>query len=275
MNPFTFAPFPFAAALVALAAIPAWADPLVNFPEDRSFLPKSWTIEPISADIEPLREDLRDRARGLVRTALSKYPEPLLERYLGGVAIVGSLKFYDVTYGGTYMANSRRIVLVYRDTFDARGFEQRFHHEFSSILLKQNETQFDSERWTAANDPAFAYRAAGVVEEQDGDRSEATRVLAEEQQKTGGSGSSLLQIDFDLMKSGFLTSYNQVSIEQDLNETAAHLFTNAELWAYCLRYPRIDQKVDVLIDFYRQLDPKMDRLFFRRLTLGPTSTPEP
>ena len=93
--------------------------------------------------------------------------------------------------------------------------------------------------------------------------------------KTGGSGSSLLVVDFELMKSGFLTPYNQVSIEQDLNETAAHLFTNPELWEYCRQYPRIDQKVDVLIDFYRRLAPSMDRLYFRRLTLGPTSTPEP
>jgi hypothetical protein len=173
------------------------------------------------------------------------------------------------------MANSRRIVLVYRESFDARGFEQRFHHEFSSILLNQNEALFEPDRWTAANDPSFTYRAAGVVEEQDGDRSEATRVLAAEQEKTGGSGSSLLQVDFGLMKTGFLTPYNQVSIEQDLNETAAHLFTNPELWEFCRQYPRIDQKVDVLIDFYRRLDPKMDRLYFRRMTLGPTSTPEP
>jgi hypothetical protein len=60
-----------------------------------------------------------------------------------------------------------------------------------------------------------------------------------------------------------------VSVEQDLNEMAAHLFTNHELWEMCRRYPRIDQKVDVLIDFYRRLDQSMDRLFFRELTTPP------
>jgi len=265
--------------LVLLAAAfnpsAASAEPLVGFPEDRGFLPKSWTEDPINASIEPLDAKLRPAALAILEAALAKYPEKLRERFLGGVAVVGSLRFYDVGYGGTYMANSRRIVLVYRESFDARGFEQRFHHEFSSILLKQNEALFEVARWTAANDPSFSYRAAGVVEEQHGDRSEATRVLAAEQKKTGGSGSSLLQVDPELMKSGFLTPYNQVSIEQDLNETAAHLFTNPDLWTYCRQYPRIDQKVDVLVDFYRRLDGTMDRLYFRRLTLGPTSTPEP
>lgn len=251
------------------------AEPLVSFPEDRSFLPKSWSEAPIKASFEPLDTRLRPAALGILEAALAKYPERLRQQYLEGVSVVGSLRFYEVSYGGTYMANSRRIVLVYRESFDARGFEQRFHHEFSSLLLKQNENLFESRRWTAANDPSFTYRAPGVVEEQDGDRSEATRVLAAEQEKTGGSGSSLLRVDFELMKVGFLTPYNQVSIEQDLNETAAHLFTNPELWEFCRQYPRIDQKVDILIDFYRRLDPKLDRLYFRRLTLGPTSTPEP
>jgi hypothetical protein len=247
----------------------------VSFPEDRDFLPKSWLEAPIDARIEPLATGLRLTARGILETALSKYPVEVRERYLAGVAVVGSLRFYDIAYGGTYLGNSRRVVLVYRDSFDPRGFEQRFHHEFSSILLKMNESKFDHVRWTAANEPGFRYRAAGIVEEQFGDKSEATRALGEEQEKTGGSGSSLLALDPKLMRIGFLTAYNQVSIEQDLNETAAHLFTNPDLWRLCQAHPRIDQKVDVLIDFYHRIDSRMDRLYFRRLTEGPTSTPEP
>ncbi len=241
-------------------------DGLVTFPADRSFLPKSWITAPINATMEPLKEELRLQARAIIDAALAKYPAKVRERFLEGIFVVGGLRFYDVGYGGTYMANSRRIVLVYRESFEAKGFEQRFHHEFSSLLLKQNESTFESDRWTAANDPDFTYRAGGVVEEQNGDRSEATKVLQAEQKKTGGSGSSLLQLDIVLMEDGFLTPYNMVSVEQDLNETAAHLFTNDEIWEMCRRYPRIDQKVDVLIDFYRRLDKSMDRLFFRHLT---------
>ena len=267
---------PFALLLLGLflpGAAPA--ETLVSFPEDRSFLPKTWLEDPIDARIEPLAPGLRLAARGILETALSRYPAELRERFLAGVAVVGSLRFYDVAYGGTYLGNSRRIVLVYRDSFDPRGFEQRFHHEFSSILLKLNERHFDHARWTAANAPGFAYRADGILEEPFGDRSEATRVLGEEQEKTGGSGSGLLALDPERMRSGFLTAYNQVSIEQDLNETAAHLFTNPELWRLCQEHPRIDQKIDVLIDFYRQIDPRMDRLYFRRLTEAPASPSEP
>ena len=114
-----------------------------------------------------------------------------------------------------------------------------------------------------------------MVEEQSWDRSEATKVLAAEQKKTGGSGSTLLRLEPTLMKEGFLTAYNQVSVEQDLNETAAHLFTNPDLWDFCKSYPRVDQKVDVLIDFYNKLDDSMDRLFFRNLTESPISSMVP
>jgi hypothetical protein len=247
----------------------------ITFPEGPEFLPKSWIADPIAASIEPLKVELRERAAKILEEAIQKYPVKLKEKYINGVAVVGSLRFYNVGYGGTYMANSRRIVLVYRETFEDRGFEQRFHHEFSSLLLKQNESLFEAKRWSSANEPGFSYRAGGVVEEQNGDRSEATKVLAAEQKKTGGSGSTLLQLDPNLMKGGFLTAYNQVSVEQDLNETAAHLFTNPELWHFCEVYPRVDQKVDVLIDFYRELDESMDRLYFRNLTETATATPEP
>lgn len=264
-------PFVFLFSLLTLSASlaspPALADDaFISFPEDSGFLPKSWVAAPIDAAIVPLEEGLREKAASLIQRALAKYPPKVRDRFLEGVFVVGGLRFYDVGYGGTYMANSRRVILVYRENFEARGFEQRFHHEFSSLLLKQNKNLFESERWTAANDPDFSYRAGGVVEEQSGDRSESTKVLQAEQRKTGGSGSSLLQLDIVLMEDGFLTAYNMVSVEQDLNEVAAHLFTNHELWEICRRYPRIDQKVDVLIDFYRRLDKSMDRLYFRQLT---------
>lgn len=244
---------------------------LIHFPEADQFLPADWIADPINAKTQPVEAASREAARKIVEQALAKYPESLLNRFLEGVYLVGSLQFYDVSYGGTYMANAKRVVLVYRPSFNARGFEQRFHHEFSSLLLKKNEARFEEERWLSANEKTFVYRAPGVIEEQSGDKSEATRVLEAEQKKTGGSGSTLLQINTELMKQGFLTAYNQVSLEQDLNETAAHLFTNPELWAYCQKYPRLDQKVDTLIDFYRDLDPSFDRLYFRTLTAPPTA----
>ena len=241
----------------------------IEFPTTKDFMPQSWIEEPISAEIEPLDESLHDEAETIILGALEKYPKAVQQQFLSGVSLVGALRFYDVGYGGTYMANGKRIILVYRENFNKVGFEQRFHHEFSSILLKKNKSHFETARWEAANTPGFEYRAKGVIEEQTGDRSEATRVLEEEQKKTGGSGSGLLDLNTDLMEQGFLTLYNHVSIEQDLNETAAHLFTNPSLWTYAAAYPRIDHKVDVLIDFYRSLDPTFDRLYFRTLTKRP------
>ena len=250
-------------------------DELVRFPKDSGFLPSNWIMDPIGAKVEVLKPEYRASAEAIIQKALSKYSEVMVNKFLESVSIVGSLRFYDVGYGGTYMAKGRQIVLVYRPTFDARGFEQRFHHEFASILLKNNEALFDGYRWRSANGINFSYRAPGIVEEQRGDRSEATRILAAEQKRTGGSGSSLLRLDENLMEEGFLTPYNRVSVEQDMNELAAHLFTNPDLWGFCERFPRIDQKVDVLIDFYRKLDPTMDRIYFRQIAIEPGNASEP
>jgi len=252
--------------LWAVCSLALAADP-ISFPADESFLPSNWVADPINAHITPINPEHQAVAIEILGNALAKYPEGLKKKFLNGVFVVGSLRFFDVAYGGTYLANGRQIVLVYRETFDPRGFEQRFHHEFSSILLKQNEKSFDTKRWLKGNDPAFVYRAPGVIEKQSEGRPEATKALESVQKETGGSGSDLLSLDDTLMEQGFLTAYNKISVEQDLNETAAHLFTNPDLWNYCVRYPRIDQKVDALIDFYRNLDPIFDRIYFREISL--------
>lgn len=250
----------------ATANPPAENGTILSFPKDDSFLPQDWKVDPISAQITPIAPAEIAKATEILEAGLAKYPSAVLSRFLKKVRVVGSLRFYDVGYGGTYMANGNEVVLVYRSSFDDRGFEQRFHHEFSSLLLKMNESRFEDTRWHAANEASFVYRAAGIIEEQSGEKSEATQVLEDEQKKTGGSGSNLLKLNPELMKQGFLTAYNQVSLEQDLNETAAHLFTNPNIWDYTRAHPRIDHKVDVLIDFYRTLDPALDRVYFRQLT---------
>ncbi|MEN8713377.1 MAG: hypothetical protein ABF384_00565 [Verrucomicrobiales bacterium] len=250
----------------ATANSPAENGTILSFPKDDSFLPQDWKVDPISAQITPIAPAEIAKATEILEAGLAKYPSAVLSRFLKKVRVVGSLRFYDVGYGGTYMANGNEVVLVYRSSFDDRGFEQRFHHEFSSLLLKMNESRFEDTRWHAANEASFVYRATGIIEEQSGEKSEATQVLEDEQKKTGGSGSNLLKLNPELMKQGFLTAYNQVSLEQDLNETAAHLFTNPNIWDYTRAHPRIDHKVDVLIDFYRTLDPALDRVYFRQLT---------
>lgn len=247
----------------------------IIFPKNTDFLPEHWREEPISAAIVPLSDPSREIVTQILTRAFSKYPPEILQQNLSKVAVVESLKFYGVAYGGTYIIAAQQIVLVYRPLFTAQGFEQRFHHEFSSILLQKNKPEFDLNHWSSANSPGTAYRVDGVIEEPVQEQSESTKVLAEAQKKTGGSGAELLNLDPDLMKLGYLTQYNQVSVEQDVNEVAAHLFTNPEIWDFCRRYPRIDQKVHVLIDFYQKIDPGMDRIFFRKLTLNPTASPEP
>ncbi len=259
-------PLLFVACLWVIASGAAKAD-LVSFPKSTSFLPRNWQRAPISARITPLAEGSRAKAEKIIERAVAKYPDSVVRKNLKGVRLVSKLEFYGIEYGGTYMPHSHLIVLAYDPRFDDLGFEQRFHHEFSSVLLQAYENKFDDRRWKDANAANFKYRSNGVIEHSLGGQSEATKFLGEEQKRTGGNGSNLLEVNNGLMALGFLTRYNQVSIEQDVNETAAHLFTNPKIWEYCARYPRIDQKIDVLIDFYSQIDSSLDRMHFRRITM--------
>ena len=122
------------------------SEDFIRFPANDSFLPASWAEEPIKAEIEPLDEALQATASEILKAALVKYPESLLKEFLDGIYVVGSLRFYGVGYGGTYMANAERIIHVYHYSYDTHEFEQHFHHEFSCMHVRKNEGSFEQTR---------------------------------------------------------------------------------------------------------------------------------
>ena len=62
-----------------------------------------------------------------------------------------------------------------------------------------------------------------------------------------------------------MCEYGRDTLENDINTYAMWLFTRTDwLLEQASQHPRVQQKVEVLMDFYGRLDPGFTREFFRR-----------
>ena len=159
------------------------------------------------------------------------------------------MKFYEVGYGGTnstdalYLTNSGTAA-GYSDLY----LEQTFHHEYSSILYRNYPSFIDEEAWKEINIAGFDYNdpenGVGAIR----------------------NNESSQDLDTALCKKGFLTQYSLSGIENDINTFAQNIFSpSAGFWKIVDQYPRIKQKVKLLIDFYNKIDPLFTVDYFKKL----------
>lgn len=190
-------------------------------------------------------EDL-EAGRDLLGAALAKYPLAVLSNRLDAVHLVrpGTLcQFMDdwkwaPAAAGTYGDKAVYSILEkLSGREDASRFSEAvFHHELNSLLVGWNPRLFDDDAWRAANPRRFRYAARA-------------------------KGSPMLSTN-DLPR-GFVCSYGTSTLENDVNTYAMHLFTRADwLLRQAERHPRVARKVNVLLRFYRRLDPGFTREFF-------------
>lgn len=223
---------------------------------ESSIFPESWLAAPISASGEALAPELFERGTKLIERGLAKYPARVLQEHLKGVYLLAELRYSGVSTGGT---NSLTKVYVTvgepRLGYTDRHIEGVFHAEFSSILLRNRQSDFDAEAWVAANPPDFKYLGDGV---------EAVR-----QGKAG-----LTPAD-SYYEQGFLRQYSQSSMEEDFNGFAIALFCgDPKLWEIAAKFPRIDRKLRLAIAFYEKIDPSLTESYFRSLASAPTTRPK-
>lgn len=221
----------------------------VIFNYSASIFPPSWQVSPIYAKGEPVVPSETKRCKLSATRALSKYPASLLKLNLTAVYYLKSMKFYNVGYGGTNSNNA----LYLTDDGASMGYtdlymEQTFHHEFSSILFRNNASFLDTSAWMKANVPEFDYndpeKGVGAIR----------------------NNKSSQEFDSLLCSKGFLTQYALSGMENDINTVAQNLFSPSEgFWNYVERFTRIKQKVNLLINFYNRLDPVFTEDYFRKM----------
>ena len=225
----------------------------ILFPSNLTVFPHQWTGKKINPDIRPLSPEETTRLEEVLSHAFSKYPPAMMNLYLDRVCVMKSMKFYGLPYGGT---NYQHTVYLSDDTdnpwFSDEYIEQVFHHEFSSILLRDFPSYFDKARWLEVNPPSFRYGKGGA--------------------EAISHGMSSMALDPSLIEQGFLSQYSTASVEEDINVVAQYLFTGSrEFWRVVELNDRIREKTSILINFYHKIDPVFTESHFRSFYYNSTA----
>ncbi len=210
--------------------------------------PESWRKAPISAEATALESKETARSLKVVLRSMEKYPAGVLKQNLKEVYVSKRIAFYGLVYGGT---NSLDVVYVSNDG-EVKGFTSEyiqgaFHHEFSSILLRNFGANLDMKAWRASQPSGFKYRGDGTSSLREGTAS--TRYEAE------------------YHKQGFLAQYATSSLEEDFNMMAEGMLTgNPDFWKAIDAHPLLKSKLAAVAKFYGKLDPVFTESYFRKLT---------
>ena len=213
----------------------------------KEIFPDSWMTKDIDAKAIPLTDKEIKRSMELIQNALSKYPDHLLKDNLKNVYIVDKLMFSGVSAGGTnsndavYIANSG-----IENGYTNSSVEQLFHHEFSSILLRNFPQNFNETEWMKNN--SLQYNKDGV---------DAIK-----------NNKDSVKFDPDYIKNGFLSQYGSADMEDDLNTFTENLFKAEDgFWKIVDKNENIKNKVHILIDFLNSLDGSFTEDYFRKISL--------
>ena len=212
-----------------------------------SIFPQAWLSRRINAESESLHKSEVQRSRKILKKAVSKYPDRVLDSNLKVIYVLHKLKYCGINASGT---NSKSNVYVvnrgshqgYTDSW----IEGTFHAEFSSILLRNSPQHLDKLAWKKQNLQPFKYGMSGV---------QAVKL-----------GKSRQELDRSFHVKGFLHQYATSTVENDFNSIAEQLFLgNPRLWTAARKHQRINNKMMLVIAFYHKIDPRFSKSFFVNL----------
>jgi len=185
-----------------------------------------------------------DRSYKILERGIKKYPKKLLKENVTKIFVMDRLTFHGIYVGGSYAIKTLYITNQgisegYSDLY----VESLFHRELSSVLLLNLPEYFDKTKWLGINDEKFSYGTGGVEEIRNKKSSE--------------------KFDATLNSQGFLNEYAMSSYENDFNSIVGCLFIgDYRFWEIVAKYPKIEMKLNVVIDFYAKLDPIFTKEYF-------------
>lgn len=210
-------------------------------------LPDYWRKPEIAPKGESLSVSETERSKKLVLKALAKYPKEILLKNIQTIHCLKSLRFYGVSYGGTnsytdiYICNNG-IVAYYTDEY----LEKTFHHEFSSILLRNYMKNLDVQEWNKLLPKGFSYGSGG--------------------KDAISAGKDSMYPNDSICSRGFVCEYGTASLEEDFNTFAELLFTcNHTFRKNILNHEILRKKAELVIGFYRKLHPLFTPDYFKSI----------
>jgi len=215
------------------------------FGKEAGMYPADWLAPPISGKASDPPADQVGRSQTLMLRALEKYPAELLRRELKAVYLLGQLEFYGVSYGGTNSTD--KLFLTNRGAsqgYTDRYVEQSFHHEFSSILLRNYPRRVDRASWASQNGRGYGQSGTEAIRQ----------------------GRASTEFSAWWHQLGFLYQYASSDFENDFNSVAENLFCPAPgFWQAVEAYPALAHKARLAIAFYQSLSPRLNEAYFRSL----------
>lgn len=222
----------------------------VSFIFEESIFPGDWYEEPISAYGESLLVEEEERSQEIIKNILKKYPLHFIRENLKQIYCFRNIRLYGYDYCPICSYNG--IVYLVNDG-EKKGcsenyIEWAFHHELNHILVHNYNNDENSkikdiiEKWETSNPDSFSYGTGGF----DARDIQAT-YYGDTNSYTGGC----------------ITTYGMCSLDDDIAEYAAALFTGRNaLWDLPERFPHMEQKLNLIIEFYNTLDPIFTKEYF-------------
>ncbi len=199
-----------------------------------SWLGKKTKAKATAADTAKFHTDT-----AAVNRAFDKYPSSVLKKDLGHVYIVGKLKFNGQFFTGTNSTTD-----IYIGSEGNNEIEKTFHHEFSSILLRNYASYTMESDWKQLSPSLRNSSSAASV-------------------KAG-----LFSTSFDsvLCEKGYLSPYSLSNWENDFNMYAENLFAGgADFWKIVDKYPSVKAKLNLVLALYKKVWGGFSENYFRFL----------
>jgi hypothetical protein len=202
------------------------------FPDE--WLDKKTRARATACDTIKFKTDL-----SAIQKAFSKYPKNFIDNEVKHIYIMGKISFNKEWFTGT---NSRYDIFI--ASTDNDEIEKTFHHEFSSILLR-NHPNFTMEiNWKALSPELIGGNSAFAIEQ----------------------GYNDVTFNKKLCEKGYLSKYSLSNWENDFNMYAENIFTGGkEFWKIVDAYPKVKIKTNMVIAYYAKLNAVLSEDYFRAL----------
>lgn len=202
-----------------------------------NIFPASWLGKPTRAKATAADTQKYGSDSLTLQNAFNMYPAWLLQQELENIYIVGSLQFNRQFFTGTNSTND-----VYIATTGNTDIEKTFHHELSSILLRQHGHEQLEMQWRRLSPALRGGSSAAAVKQ----------------------GLYATGFDSVLCAQGYLSPYSLSNWENDFNMYAENIFAGGKaFWQWVDRYPLVKQKAQLVINFYHSIWGGYTETFFR------------
>lgn len=205
-----------------------------------TIFPASWLDKKINAKATAADTAGFHNDSVFIAKAFSKYPDDIIIKEVKKIQLLGRLRFNGENFFGT---NSRYDLYIALEDNDE--IERTFHHEFSSMLLRNHPSYKTEEEWKKLSPELLSTSSAAAM-------------------KAGYYSTDYAP---ELLEKGYISKYSLSNWENDFNMYAEEIFCGGKtFWQLADKYPKLLQKTKLIIRFYQEkIWSGFDEVYFRAL----------